>query len=190
MLKSFIRLPLAVCLAAVFAHAPGRAAEIEGVEFADRYQSGSTALALSGVGLLRYRIFLKGYVAALYLADGVSPDRALDDVPRRLEIEYFWSIPAEAFAEATVEGIGRNVDSEAFGRMSGQISLLNELYRDVKPGDRYSLTYRSGSGTELAKNGEALGVVEGADFSSALFSIWLGARSLNDSLRDQLLSRP
>jgi len=176
---------LATCLVAGSA----QAAEIDGVEFSDRYDTGDTTLRLHGLGLLRYRVFIKGYVAGLYLAEGVGPERALEDVPRRLEIEYFWSIPAEAFAEATLEGIGRHVDARAFERLSVRIARLNRLYADVEPGDRYALTYIPGLGTELALNGETLGVIEGADFSAALFSIWLGEQPLDASLREKLLAR-
>jgi hypothetical protein len=168
---------------------PGQAAEIEGVDFPDRHQWGNTGLRLQGLGLLRYRIFLKGYVAALYLGDGVGAEQVLEDVPRRLEIEYFWSIPADAFAEATLEGIARHLDAETFERMRGPIARLNRLYADVEPGDRYALTYIPGSGTELALNGEPLGRVEGAEFSSALFGIWLGERSFDAALREKLLAR-
>jgi hypothetical protein len=59
----------------------------------------------------------------------------------------------------------------------------------VEPGDRYSLTYVPGVGTELARNGEPLGVVPGAEFSSALFAIWLGDEALDEPLREQLLAR-
>jgi hypothetical protein len=62
------------------------------------------------------------------------------------------------------------------------------MYEDIEPGDRYALTYVPGVGTELSRNGRSLGVIEGADFSSALFSIWLGERALDDSLRRQLLA--
>ena len=62
------------------------------------------------------------------------------------------------------------------------------LYEDVEPGDRYALTYAPGVGTELALNGRRLGVLEGADFSAALFSIWIGDEPLDESLRDQLLT--
>jgi hypothetical protein len=62
------------------------------------------------------------------------------------------------------------------------------MYEDIEPGDRYALTYLPGVGTELARNGRRLGVIEGADFSSALFAIWLGERALDDSLRRQLLA--
>jgi hypothetical protein len=168
------------------------AAQIEGVRFSDTLTVGDTQLRLHGAGLLRYRVFIKGYVAALYLADSfdeeVTSTTVLADAPRRLEIEYFWAIPAEGFAEATIEGIARNTDREIFERLRDRIERLNSMYEDIEPGDRYALTYVPGVGTELSRNGRSLGVIEGADFSSALFSIWLGERALDDSLRRQLLA--
>jgi hypothetical protein len=168
------------------------AAEIEGVRFLDGLSVGNAQLRLRGTGLLRYRVFIKGYVAALYLAESFVGERTsatvLSDTPRRLEIEYFWAIPANEFAKATVEGILRNTDREAFESLRDRIDRLNAMYEDIEPGDRYALTYLPGVGTELARNGRRLGVIEGADFSSALFAIWLGERALDDSLRRQLLA--
>jgi hypothetical protein len=169
-----------------------RAAEIEGVRFPDRLSVGASELRLHGVGLLRYRIFIKGYVAALYLGDSftgeATPKAVLADVPRRLEIEYFWGISADAFANATVEGIRRSTDPATFERLRRGIDRINDLYEDVEPGDRYALTYVPGVGTELALNGNRLGVIEGADFSAALFAIWIGEEPLDESLRRQLLA--
>jgi hypothetical protein len=167
------------------------AAEIEGIRFVEDLRVGNAQLRLHGTGLLRHRFFIKGYVAALYLAESLDgearPITPLEDEPRRLEIEYFWAIPADRFAKATVEGISRNSDRETVERLRDRIHRLNTMYEDVEPGDRYALTYLPGVGTELARNGRRLGVIEGADFSSALFSIWLGERALDDSLRRQLL---
>jgi len=182
------RIAALVVAATFFVAATAGAVEIEGVAFPDRRQLSGTLLRLIGVGLLRYRVIFRGYVAALYLGEQVTPERALEDVPRRLEIEYFWSIPAKGFAEATIRGITRNVDAETRLRLRSRIDEINALYEDVGPGDRYSLTYVPGNGTELALNGEARGVIEGADFSSALFSIWLGSDPLDPKLRDQLLA--
>lgn len=184
-----IMLVLAV---ACFSQQPAVAAEIEGVQFAERLRVGDAELELRGTGLLRYRVFFKGYVAAFYLDEASGKSTAssvLGDVARRLEIEYFWSIPAEKFAEVTVHGIARNTDPATFDDLREQIEELNALYEDIKPGDRYVLTYLPGIGTELARNGRRLGVVEGADFSAALFAIWLGDQALDDSLRAQLLAR-
>jgi hypothetical protein len=179
---------LAIATTCLGAH-PALGAEIEGVVFPDRYRWSGAQLRLNGTGLLRYRVFIKGYVAALYLGDQVAPERALDDVPRRLDIEYFWSIPADAFTEITLEGMAQNLSADAFERLSGRIERLNALYEDVDPGDRYSLTYVPGVGTELALNGVPKGVIEGADFSVALFGIWIGEQALDESLREQLLSK-
>jgi hypothetical protein len=168
------------------------AAEIEGVRFAEQLSVGDARLQLHGTGLLRYRLFIKGYVAALYLDRSfpgeVTSGAVLGDAPRRLEIEYFWSIPATAFADATVDGVSRNVDGFAFESLRSRIDRLNDLYEDIAPGDRYALTYRPGIGTELAMNGRRLGVIEGADFAAALFAIWLGDEALDESLRSQLLN--
>jgi len=181
-------LPILVLVAALSAAGRAGSVELAGVEFADRLETGDVALQLHGVGLLRTRWLLDGYVAALYLRPGVAADRALDDVPRRLEIEYFWSIPARAFADATREGIARNVDPAALDRLQERIERMNALYADVRPGDRYALTYLPGVGTELALNDERRGVIEGAEFSRALFGIWLGSAPLDAGLRRQLLS--
>lgn len=187
--RKAIAMSLAV---ACFSGHVARAAEIEGVRFVDSLSVGNAQLRIHGTGLLRYRVFIKGYVAALYLAESfggeAKPTTVLEDAPRRLEIEYFWAIPADKFAKITVEGISRNTDRETFERLRDRIDQLNAMYEDVEPGDRYALTYLPGVGTELARNGRRLGVIEGADFSSALFAIWLGDRALDDSLRKQLLA--
>jgi len=186
---------MAICMALISGPGrDGRAAEIEGVRFADRLSVGDAELRLRGMGLLRHRLVFKGYVAALYLGERFQGEMTsaavLADVPRRLEIEYFWSIPAASFTAITRDGIARNVDEGTYRRLEARIEKLNGLYADVEPGDRYSLTYLPGIGTELALNGEPRGRVEGADFSSALFSLWIGERALDAQLREQLLATP
>lgn len=171
---------------------PAIASEIEGVFFSERLTVHDTELRLQGKGLLRYRMLIKGYVAALYLDEsfrgGATPNTVLAETPRRLEIEYFWDIPRDAFARATIEGIGNNTTPEVFERLRASIQEMNGLYEDIAAGDRYTITYVPGHGTELRRNGRALGTVQGAEFSSALFAIWLGERPLDETLRAQLLA--
>ena len=177
---------IASCLALA---ATAAAKEIEGVRFADEVRAGTTVLRLNDVGLMRYRYVIKAYVAALYLPDGGRPNDVLADTPKRLEIEYFYAIQASGFANATTEGIAMNVAPEKVAPLRARIERLNALYRDVKPGDRYALTYLPGIGTELALNGTPLGTVEGADFAAAVFAIWLGPKAIDESLKTQLLGR-
>ena len=84
--------------------------------------------------------------------------------------------------------LAQNVDAQTFEALRPRLDRINTLYRDVKPGDRYSLTYVPGVGTELALNGSPLGVIDGADFGAAYFRIWLGDHSIDARLRDQLLT--
>jgi hypothetical protein len=163
------------------------AAEIEGVFFPKRYDIHGTSLILHGVGLLRYRIFFKGYVSALYLGEGVAPAEVLTDVPKRLELEYFWAIAGPDFGKAADAILKHNVPASTLLRLQSRIDQLHALYEDVKPGDRYALTYIPGVGTELALNGDVKGTIEGADFAAAYFAIWLGPKPLNASLKSQLL---
>lgn len=175
-----------LCIAALTAQ-PGAAAELEGVQFADQVRAGDVTLHLSRMGLLRYKLFIKAYVAALYLDDGAAPGDILADVPKRLELSYFWSISGPDFGKAGDQILAQNVDAQTFAALRPRLDRINAWYRDVKPGDRYSLTYVPGSGTELALNGRRLGVVEGADFAAAYFRIWLGDTPIDTRLRDQLL---
>lgn len=160
-------------------------AEVEGREFSEAFSTENKELNLIGVGLLRYLGF-KAYTGAFYLEAGITQEKALSDVAKRIEIEYLRSIKGKDFGPATDKGIAQNVDLETYKRLRAQIDYHNALYEDVKPGDRYSLTYIPGRGTELALNGTPKGIIEGADFASAVFSIWLGPKPVNKSFKNQL----
>jgi len=167
---------------------PLNAAEIEGIRFSDTYVAENTKLRLTGVGLLRYWGF-KAYVGAFYLNERSSIDNYMSDTAKRIELEYFRSIKGKDFGPATNKSIAKNVDSKTFDRLRSQIEFHNSLYQDVQSGDRYSLTYVPGRGTELALNGKPKGIIEGAEFAAAVFSIWLGPKPMNETFKKQILGR-
>lgn len=169
--------------------------EVSGVSFDPSQQVEGRAFELSGLGLHRYRVFIKLYAMALYLDPRaqpveVTPDRVLEDVPKRLELETFWPISADIFRRLTRERIERAVTAELFERLEPSIEALNALYEDVQPGDRYAITYVPGRGTELAMNGVPKGVVEGETFARAVFGIWLGEQPMDRRLRGKLVEDP
>lgn len=163
------------------------AVTIEGVSFAPKVRAGDLDLELACVGLLRYRIVFKGYVAALYLDGDERVDDVTTDIPKRLEISYFWSLAAQDIADAGEKILADNVDAETLVRLRPRLDQIRALYRDVKPGDRYALTYVPGGGTELTLNDRSLGVIDGADFAAAYFAIWFGPKPIDVSLKNQLL---
>ena len=170
------------------AASPTWSATIEGVTFADRYQAGTTLLVLRNMGLLRYRLIFKGYVAALYLEAKARPEEVLSDIPKRLELSYFWAIAGPDFGKAADKILAANVPADTLSSLRPRLERLHALYEDVKPGDRYSLTYTPGLGTELALNNKPKVTIEGADFAAAYFAIWLGQHPIDEALKSQLLS--
>ncbi len=180
-------IPVIIFLCACTTPSNGNALTVENVTFAESIQVGTTTVPLRNAALLRYLKFIKAYVAALYLPEGVTPDRVLSDVPKRLELHYLVSIKGPDFGKGAEPTLKLNQTPGELAKLRGRIDRINALYRDVKPGDRYSLTYLPGRGTELALNGTPLTVIEGADFAAAYFGIWLGRESINDGLKHDLL---
>jgi len=166
---------------------PARALTVENVTFSDTVQIGGKPVPIHNAALLRYLKIIKAYVAALYLPEGVATEQVLSDVPKRLEINYLVSIKGTDFGKGAAPTLERNQTPAELTRLQGRIDRINAAYKDVKAGDRYSLTYLPGRGTELALNGTPLTVIEGSDFAAAYFGIWLGREPIDEKLKRDLL---
>jgi len=167
----------------------GSSAEIEGVKFVNAYRINDTPLKLNNVALMRYKVVIKAMVSALYLPEGVSSDKLLTDVPKRLEIEYFWALKKADIVDASNKLLAANLSPGYLRSIQREVDAMHALIVDVKPGDRYAMTYLPGIGTQLAFNGKSLGIIPGANFGRAYFSIWFGPKPMDVAMRDQLLKR-
>jgi hypothetical protein len=164
----------------------GGTVEVEDVPFHVARGQGDDALRLHGGAKLKWLLF-DVYVAGLYLPPDAPPDRALEDVPKRLEFHYLVSIDGKDFGPAGEKILARNLTPEELSPLAGRLARIRAAYRDVKDGDRYALTYVPGVGTELSFNGTSLVTIEGEDFARAYFSIWLGKKPLDEGFRRELL---
>ncbi len=117
---------------------------VENVTFADSIKAGPANLPLYNAALLRYLKFIKTYVAALYLPEGVKPDQVLSDVPKRLELHYLVPIKGTDFGKGAEPTLELNLTPAELAKLRSRIDRINATYRDVKPGDRYALTYLPG----------------------------------------------
>lgn len=142
-----------------------------------------------GAKTFRWMSILKVYDASLHLGAGESPERVFADIPMRLHLVYHRGFTAAEIVKGGDTLLARNVDAATLTALRDRLERLNATYRDVKPGDSYTLTYVPGAGTTLRLNGSALITVPGHDFAAAYFRIWLGDKPINDSLRDALLGR-
>ncbi len=144
-------------------------------------------LVRAGSATVRVAGLLPLFDAVLYLADPADAGRVLDDVPKRLEIRYRRSISAALLNRAADRALAATLPEAALVPLRERIQRIASLYRDVGPGDVYELVYRPGRGTDLLRNGEPVGRVDGADFARAYFGIWLHPRSPHAALREGLL---
>ena len=185
--SKFVRgLPPLLLAALLFFPSPARALTVENVTFADSTAIGGKQVPLRNAALLRYLKIIKAYMAALYLPEGVKAEEVLSDVPKRLELNYLVSIKGQDFGKGAAPTLERNKTPAELAKLQSRIDRINTTYKDVKPGDRYALTYLPGRGTELALNGAPLIVIEGADFAAAYFGIWLGREPIDDKLKRDL----
>lgn len=120
--------------------------------------------------------------AVLRLGDNASNDAT---TPVALEIHYHKPARAVDLRWATIKFIEENLPDKKISNlppnMERQISQFNDLYRNVRSGDRYLLEYLPGIGLRLSLNDEKLGTV-GADMQGAeqselariIYSVWFG----------------
>lgn len=130
-------------------------------------------MTLRGEALLRVGYFFKVYWATLHVGENAPTDHVLADVPKRLELSYLRSIAAADLIAAGDAALRRQVPADQLSALQARLREINRHYRDVQAGDRYTLTYLPGRGSELAFNGTPLVVIPGADFAAAYFGIWL-----------------
>lgn len=146
-----------------------------------------TQFRLQGTAVLKAALFFDVYAAALYLGPDVPPARAMDNVPRRLEIHYLHETPKSRMIRTAEETLTRNLTPTQFAAVRDRVAALHAAYQDGSRGGCAALTYIPGRGTEFALNDQPRILIEGADFAEAYFSVWLGPRPSSQSVKEQLL---
>lgn len=177
---------LTLALLAIFAM-HSYAAEIKGVRFAEQVAINGAELELRGVAVLKWAMLFDVYAGGFYLPAGITGSAWASEVQKKLELSYFREIKGQGFVDASDKLLRQNLDPSAYRALSDRLQTFYAFFRDVRPGDRYSINYTPDLGTELRLNGEAIGRVPGHDFAIAYFGIWLGDNPINKTFRDRLL---
>lgn len=143
--------------------------------------------ALRRVGLAKLTWFgLRVYAAALYTPSGsAEPTTLLGPLPKTLIIHYFRSFSAKDFIEGEVNSFRKN-PHVSLATIEPARQLMDSLYRPVKKGSRYAISYDPAQGTSLELDGELLGTVPGDEFAAAYFGIWLSDYSVDRSFTSTL----
>ncbi|HVO49542.1 MAG TPA: chalcone isomerase family protein [Thermoanaerobaculia bacterium] len=185
------RAPLFVLAAAAFAAAvPGRPAaakELAGVNMPETISVGDKTLKLNGVGL-RKKVVFKVYVGGLYLETPSKDAAAIlaSDQAKAVRMTFLRDVSKSQLQDAFVEGFEANAKEKAASQKAA-IEKLYGLLVDVKETQTLSFSYLPGKGTTVALGDKALGVIEGREFSEALFSLWLGPKPPSEDLKKGML---
>jgi hypothetical protein len=176
---------LTVCLATAAA-AGAQEATCRDISFPRHLQVSDSDLTLNGLGV-RKATFLKVnvYVAAYYVAQpGHDPKPLIEsDAPQQLTLQFVRNVGVDDLRKAFLEGFER----VPVAGLEERVARLNTWMSDMKTGQRLTFVRLPHSGVQVTVNGVQKGVIEGADFSRALISIWLGPTPPNPELQAGLL---
>lgn len=167
----------ATTLCLLLAGGPALAGSLAGVTLPDSVQIGDRALQLNGIGL-RKKLFIKVYVAALYLASREANPAAVlaADAPRRGVMRFLLGVDrGKICEEGWMAGLAANTPNAATD-LEAKFGTLCGYMEDMESGDELSYDYAPGAGTTITVKGKKKGVIEGKDFADALLACWIGPK--------------
>jgi hypothetical protein len=183
---STLILAFATWLAAI---PPGFGAECLKIQFPDSVKAAGADLELNGLGIRKATILaVKVYVASLYLPQrSADPTEILgNNGPWQLMLRFVRDVDSADIRDAFNEGF-RNAVGENAAALRPRIDAMNARVVDIKKGQYLTLTNDPAKGVTVEVNGTGGSPIPGADFATALLSIWIGPKPPNQDLKAGLL---
>jgi hypothetical protein len=139
---------------------------------------------LLGEGRLR---FLGMHIYDIRLwAEGAQAKREPKTHPLALELQYARALGGRAIAERSLKEM-QALDAVNAAQAEDWLAQMQQIFPDVKAGDRITGVQRPLEATRFFVNGEPRGEVRDADFTRLFFGIWLSPSTSQPGLRDALL---
>lgn len=148
-------------------------------------------LTLTGVAL-RQKFFLNVYAIGSYVLEGVNVHTAEElaaiDQPKQLHLVMERDVGGKDIAEAFLVAIRQNYPTPAF---DAEVDRLTQMMRalDFKRGDHIYLTHRPGVGLHCNVINKGEFTIENAEFSRAVWDIYLGKNNIGEGIKKGLASR-
>lgn len=198
-LRTSVRPLLAALLlgAALAGPSPAPAATtLEGQRFEDQAQLAGSTLQLNGVGL-RGVLFIKGYVAGLYVPQKATSLQALraQNGPKRLQLRMLRAAEPDTFVDALQSGLKKNLQPAELAALQERIAQLEQGMRALGAaavGDVIDFDYVPGTGTVLSRNGTPVKTppIPGAELYDAVLAVFVGEHPVDKNLKQGLLGQP
>jgi len=185
------RTAAALLLFASLQASAARGAEVAGVALDDDVAVAGVPLVLNGAGL-RTRFMLEVYVIGLYVrARTTSADAVIDaHEPRRVRLVMKRAVGADTIWGAFDEGIRRNATPAELAALTPRLAEVQRAFREigeVAVGDVVDIDFAADGSGVIRYRGQVKGAISGADLSRALLKIWLGAKPVQEDLKEALL---
>lgn len=146
-------------------------------------------LQLNGMGY-RTKFVFNIYVGALYTQSKVNSRDAVQALkgPKRVVMHMVYDeVSREKMVDGWNDGFEENTSEKQLEKLQSRLKIFNSYFPDLKAGDVVLLDFIPATGTRLTINGEEKGIIEGADFYTALLDVWLGEEPADDDLKDAML---
>lgn len=146
-------------------------------------------LQLNGMGY-RTKFIFDIYIGGLYTESKVDSRDAAQALsgPKRVVMHMVYDeVEREKMTNGWKEGFEGNNSDEQLGKLQARLKTFNSYFPDLKKNDVLLFDYIPATGTRVTLNSEVKGVIEGADFYTALLDVWLGEEPADDDLKDAML---
>lgn len=189
--KSFFALLLAATQATMPALAQ---TTVSGVKYEADYTLGGEKLQLNGAGT-RIKAIFKVYTAGLYLGKKASTPEEVLAAPgnKRLDITILRDIDSGELVKLFSRGLEDNMEKKEFSKVIPSLLRMSQMfsnYKNMKPGDTFSIDWLPGTGTIFTIKGKRFGEpFKEPEFFNAMMRIWLGPNPADWKLKDALLGK-
>ncbi|NOQ90726.1 MAG: hypothetical protein GQ549_07250 [Gammaproteobacteria bacterium] len=146
-------------------------------------------LQLNGMGY-RTKFIFDIYVGGLYTESKVNSRDAVQALkgPKRIVMHMVYDeVERKKITDGWNTGFEENNSDEQLEKLQARLKTFNSYFPDLKKDDVMLYDFIPATGTRVTINGEVKGVIEGADFYSALLDVWLGEEPADDDLKDAML---
>ncbi len=171
----------------------GYARQLDDVSLPDRLtlDGTDTVLQLNGMGY-RTKFVFNIYVGALYTQVKVNSRDKVQALkgPKRVVMHMVYDeVSHEKMVAGWNDGFEENTSEKQLEKLQSRLKTFNSYFPDLKAGDVILLDFIPATGTSVSINGEEKGIIEGADFYTALLDVWLGEEPADDDLKDAMLGK-
>jgi hypothetical protein len=164
------------------------AAELEGIQFADKVKLDNKDLVLNGIGIRKATFLkIKVYYGALYLENKTKDPQTFlsSNSPKQIVMHFVREVDAKKIKETFSEGL--EAANKNTASVKAQMDAFTAQLQDMNKGDILVINFSADGVTPVIK-GKVGTKVASAEFSHALLNIWF-VNPKDENLKNGLLGQ-